>query len=85
VITSVPLQLFAFGTRRISLVTLGFVQYLSPSITFLLGTLIYGEPLSAAKLAAFSLIWTGLGLYSLDGICRSRGTSPAWDKKASRR
>jgi chloramphenicol-sensitive protein RarD len=76
VVTSIPLQLFAFGARQISLVTLGFVQYFSPSVTFLLGTLVYGEPLSTTKSAAFCLIWTALGLYSLDGICRSRGISP---------
>ncbi len=77
VATSVPLLFFTYGTRHIRLTTLGFLQYVSPSITFLLGLFVYGEPLSAAKVSAFGLIWGALILYTLDGLRRSRPHHPA--------
>lgn len=64
VVTSVPLLLFAQGAKRISLTTLGFVQYLSPSISLLIGIFIYKEPFTIAHQICFGLIWTAIGIYS---------------------
>ena len=66
VVTAVPLLLFAYGARRVSLVSMGFLQYIAPSLTFLLAVLYYGEPFGPAKLLTFVLIWAGLALYSVD-------------------
>lgn len=64
VATSVPLLLFAQGAKRVSLTTLGFVQYLSPSISLIIGVYIYQEPFTPAHKICFSLIWTALVIYS---------------------
>ena len=69
--TTVPLLLFAFAARRISMTTLGLVQYLSPTIQFLLGLWLFGEPLTLNRLIGFALIWTALAVYTADGM-RSR-------------
>ncbi len=66
--TSLPLLLFTMGARRIHLSTLGFLQYIAPSGTFLLAVLVYGEPLSLPRLVAFVLIWIALGIYSWDSV-----------------
>jgi chloramphenicol-sensitive protein RarD len=67
-VTSVPLILFAFSTRQLKLQTLGFIQYLSPSLKFACGLLILGEPLSEAKLQTFSLIWIALVWYTFESF-----------------
>ena len=64
--TAIPLLCFAYGARRLPLTTLGLLQYLSPSIQFALGILVFGEALGTGRLAGFALIWAGLALYSLD-------------------
>lgn len=65
-ITALPLLLFILGTRRCTMTTVGFMQYLAPSITFLLAVFIYNEPFSHERLITFGLIWTALALYSAD-------------------
>lgn len=72
IMTSVPLFLFAFAAKNIRLTTLGFIQYVSPTMTFLMGTLIYHETLSPAKIVTFVCIWTALALYSGDVLLASR-------------
>jgi len=64
VVTSIPLLLFAQGAKRVSLTTLGFVQYLSPSISLLIGVLVYQEPFTVSHQICFGLIWTALAIYS---------------------
>jgi len=66
--TTVPLLLFAFAARRISLTTLGLMQYLSPTIQFLLGLWLFNEPLTPNRLIGFTLIWTALVIYTADGV-----------------
>ncbi|MBW8759021.1 MAG: EamA family transporter RarD [Burkholderiales bacterium] len=67
-ITAIPLLLFAGGARRITLATLGTLQYVSPTIQFLLGVAWFGEPLDPTRLAGFALIWAALAIYSADGF-----------------
>ena len=66
-LTALPLVLFAAGAKRLRLTTLGFLQYLSPSITLLVATLILGEPFTRANIIAFGCIWSALALVSLEG------------------
>jgi chloramphenicol-sensitive protein RarD len=65
VVTSVPLLCFGQAARRLSLTTLGFFQYLSPSLQFALA-LAFGEPLTRARIVCFLLIWAALAVFSLD-------------------
>ena len=67
-ITAIPLLLFAAGARRITLATLGTLQYLAPSLQFALGVWFFDEPLAPDRLACFALIWSALALYSADGF-----------------
>lgn len=72
VVTAIPLLLFAFGARGLRLTTLGLLQYLAPTCQFLLGWLVYGEPLAPARAVSFSLIWLGLLVYSTDALWAQR-------------
>ena len=67
-LTAIPLLLFAAGARRVTMATLGTLQYLSPSIQFLLGVTFFGEPLQDTRLAGFVVIWSALMIYSADGF-----------------
>jgi chloramphenicol-sensitive protein RarD len=69
--TTLPLLLFAFAARRISMTTLGLMQYLGPTIQFLLGLVLFDEPLTPSRLIGFALIWIALAIYTTDGL-RSR-------------
>jgi chloramphenicol-sensitive protein RarD len=66
VATSVPLLLFAAAARRLRLATIGFLQYITPTMHFLLAVVVYNEPFSSAHLASFLCIWAGLICYSCD-------------------
>jgi chloramphenicol-sensitive protein RarD len=66
-LTALPLVMFAAGARRVRMTTLGFLQYLSPSITLIVATLMLGEPFSRTNAIAFGLIWSALVLVSLEG------------------
>lgn len=72
VITAVPLLLFAQGARLINLATVGLLQYIAPSVQFVIGVTIYAEPLPSERLWAFGLIWTALLLYSVDSLRSAR-------------
>ncbi|MGM9484817.1 EamA family transporter RarD [Roseateles sp. NT4] len=71
-ITAGTLLLFAAAARRIPLTTLGFVQYLSPSIQFVLGIYVFHEPMDSNRLLAFCFIWGALAVYSLEGLWEAR-------------
>jgi chloramphenicol-sensitive protein RarD len=70
--TAVPLLLFAAGARRLTLATMGVLQYLSPTLQLMLGLWVFHEPFSASRTVGFVAIWTALVLYSLDGWRASR-------------
>jgi chloramphenicol-sensitive protein RarD len=71
-LTAIPLVLFAVGARRIPYSTVGLLQYIGPTIQLLLAVLVYHEPFDSARLTGFSMIWTGLAIYAIDGLWRSR-------------
>ncbi len=67
-VTAVPLLLFTAAARRLPYSTLGFLQYLAPSLQFLLAVLAFGEPLTRAHAICFGAIWTALALFTFDGL-----------------
>lgn len=64
IVTAAPLLLFGIGVRLTDLAIVGFIQYVSPTITLILGLCVYHEQLSEEKLAAFGLIWLGLVIFT---------------------
>ena len=74
-VTIVPLLLFASSLRLVPLSTVGILQYIAPSIQFLLGVLVYHEPFGRAELVGFSAVWIALVGFTIDGLLapRSRG------------
>jgi chloramphenicol-sensitive protein RarD len=72
IVTAVPLTLFAFAARRIRLSTLGLLQYLAPTVQFVLGVVVYHEPFSRDRAFSFALIWAGLALYTVDNLWAQR-------------
>jgi chloramphenicol-sensitive protein RarD len=67
-ITAIPLLLFASGARQIPLSVLGLLQYLSPTMQFLLGVWMFHEAFTAERLVGFALIWAALGLFACEGL-----------------
>lgn len=65
VVTALPLLWFAYAAKRIPLSTLGFIQYIAPSINLFLGIFIFKEPFTWWNFSSFLLIWIALALYSL--------------------
>jgi chloramphenicol-sensitive protein RarD len=74
-VTVVPLLLFASAVRRVTLTTIGLLQYISPTIQFFLGVFLYGEPFSGTRLVGFVIVWMACLLFSIDGL-RSRARAP---------
>ena len=70
--TALPLMLFGAAAVRIRLSTLGLLQYLTPTIQFLIGVLFYGEPMPLSRLAGFALVWIALVIFMLDALGASR-------------
>lgn len=68
VVTTVPLLCFTAAAKRIQYSTLGFFQYIGPSIMFLLAVFIYGEDLDQDRLITFGFVWSALVLFSFDSV-----------------
>ena len=68
VITTIPLLCFTGAATRLKLSTLGFFQYIGPSLMFLLAVLIYGEAFTSDKAITFAFIWGALVVFSFDGL-----------------
>lgn len=66
-VTALPLALFAAGARRVQLTTMGFLQYLSPSITLLLAVFAFREPFTRVNAITFGCVWTALLIVALEG------------------
>ena len=71
-VTVTPLIWFASAAARLPLTTLGFFQYLAPSITLMLAVVVYGETVPPARWYAFALIWAALALFTFDGLNQRR-------------
>ena len=71
-VTAVPLLLFASGMRSVPMSTMGLLQYISPTLQFLIGVFLYGEAFTPARLVGFSIIWLALILFSTENIFSRR-------------
>ncbi|EPH6097854.1 EamA family transporter RarD [Vibrio cholerae] len=68
VVTTLPLLCFTGAAARLKLSTLGFFQYIGPSLMFLLAVLVYGEAFTSDKAITFAFIWSALVIFSVDGL-----------------
>jgi len=71
-VTATPLLWFNMATKRLRLTTIGFLQYITPTLHFLLAVLAYGESFTTTHLISFALIWAGLAIYSVDAVRATR-------------
>ncbi len=71
IITAVPLLCFGAALRRLKLSTMGFLQYIGPTLQFLVAVGLFHESLDRAKLGSFALIWVAIGVYVLDSVFRN--------------
>ena len=74
VVTAVPLLWFGYATRHLRLITVGFLQYLSPIGSFFLGVFLYHEPFTRGHLLTFILIWIALIIFTGEAVLRWRST-----------
>jgi chloramphenicol-sensitive protein RarD len=79
IITAVPLLFFGAALRRLPLSTMGFLQYVGPTLQFLVAVVLFREPLDSAKLGSFVLCWAAIALYITDSI-RRRYPTPIADE-----
>lgn len=68
IITAIPLLLFAYGAQRLPLTTIGFIQYLAPTISLFIGIFLYNEPFTMIHFFTFSFIWAALMIYTVSHI-----------------
>ncbi len=76
VLTAIPLLMFAIAAKRMPYSTLGFIQFLAPSIVFVLGLTVFDQPLLPAQAACFGFIWAAAALFGWDLWRRSRAPKP---------
>ncbi|MEO7654108.1 MAG: EamA family transporter RarD, partial [Sphingomicrobium sp.] len=74
--TTTPLLLFTAAARRLPYSTLGMLQFLAPTLQFLLAVLVYGEPFTPAHAIAFGAIWTALAFYVTSLLYKPRLPQP---------
>ncbi|MDT8279238.1 MAG: EamA family transporter RarD [Erythrobacter sp.] len=72
VVTAIPLLLFALAARRMDYSTLGFIQYLAPTIVFFLGLTVFRQPLEPVQLISFVLIWIAVAIFVVDLLAKHR-------------
>jgi chloramphenicol-sensitive protein RarD len=68
ILTATPLLLFGMAVRRLKLSTMGFLQYIGPTLQFLLAVAVFHEPLDRVRLASFLLCWIAIGIYVIDSL-----------------
>jgi chloramphenicol-sensitive protein RarD len=76
VVTVTPLLLFAGAAKRVPLSMVGLLQYITPSMHFILGVWVFGEELSTGRLSWFMVVWLALGVYTYDSITALRVRAP---------
>jgi chloramphenicol-sensitive protein RarD len=76
-VTALPLLLFAAAATRVPLSTLGLLQYLAPTLQFILGVAYFGEQMSIGRWIGFALVWLALMLLTTHGLVRARRRSRA--------
>jgi len=76
-VTAIPLLLFTAAARRLPYSTLGFLQYVAPSLQFLLAVFAFGEPLTTAHIICFGAIWAALAIFVSEGVRGARAAAAA--------
>ncbi|WP_425052742.1 EamA family transporter RarD [Psychromarinibacter sp. S121] len=76
-LTAVPLILFSYASRRVTMATVGLVQYLNPTLQFLVATVLFAEPFTPWHAIAFPLIWVALAIYSVWAVRHERSARRA--------
>jgi chloramphenicol-sensitive protein RarD len=76
-ITAIPLLLFNAAAKRLPYSTLGFLQYIAPSLQFLLAVSVFGEPLTPAHALCFGAIWIALAIFAIEGLRLGRARARA--------
>lgn len=76
-LTTLPSVWFSYGARRINYATVGMLQYIAPTMQFLLGLFLFHETLSSTRLMCFIVIWIALVIYAMDTWRRMRTSTPA--------
>jgi chloramphenicol-sensitive protein RarD len=71
-VTIVPLLMFASAARRIPLTMIGIMQYVAPTLQFLIGVLVYKEPFTSSRLVGFSMVWLALIIFWVEGVIAYR-------------
>jgi chloramphenicol-sensitive protein RarD len=71
-ITAAPLLCFAGAANRISLTTLGMLQYIAPTIQLFVGVFVFSEPMGAVRWIGFSLVWVALAIFTVDSVVAHR-------------
>lgn len=71
VITAIPLLMFGAAVRRLRLSTMGFLQYVGPTLQFVMAAFVFHEPLNHTKLASFIICWVGIAVYVAEGVVRT--------------
>ena len=74
-LTAIPLLLFTAAAKRLPYSTLGFLQYVAPSLQFLLAVLAFGEPLTSAHVVCFAAIWVALAIFVFEGLRTGRAAA----------
>ncbi len=72
VVTAIPLLMFGAAATRLSLTTIGLLQYLGPFIQFALGLVVFHEPMTPARWVGFLLVWLALVVFTVDGVVNRR-------------
>ncbi len=72
VVTAIPLILFSIGARGVPLTTMGLLQYITPTMQFLSGVLLFGEPFTRERLIGFGIIWIALAILSIESFLQRR-------------
>ncbi len=70
--TAIPMLLFNFGARHVTMITLGLLQYVAPTLQFMIGVFIFDEPFNQARLIGFVVIWIALAIYWIEGFTSYR-------------
>jgi chloramphenicol-sensitive protein RarD len=76
-VTTIPLLLFASAAKQIPLSMIGILQYLAPTIQFLIGILVYKEPFDQSRLIGFGIVWLALIIFWGESYLASRGSVSA--------
>lgn len=75
-VTTIPLLMFASAAKRIPLTMVGIMQYIAPTLQFLLGVLLYKEPFTTTRLIGFSLVWIALIVFWVEGVFARKARKP---------